>query len=117
VESAEALRLRSGAQNASLLTIAKTVGAGLEQVLRDMALWLGEDPSAVRVVPNTDFADDAIRAEEVLKLIQAKRAGAPISLESLHSILREYELTDLDFATEMARIAAEPAIGANGGQQ
>lgn len=76
VESGEALKLRAASQTATLTSIAQTSAAGLERALRNIAIWIGEDPEKVRVTPNLEFFDRSISAQDVQALVAAWQAGA-----------------------------------------
>lgn len=106
-ESGDALRIRVSARTASLQQIAKAGAEGLQDMLRTIATWVGADPQAVKVEPNTDFADDSIEGRTIVDFMTAKTLGAPLSKQSIHRILRERDLTELEFEEEMALIEAE----------
>lgn len=109
-ESGEALRIRVASRTASLANIAMTAAAGLEDALKIIAEWKGLNPEDVSVTPNLDFADDPLVARELLELMQAKAMGAPLSIQSIHDLLREKEMTELDFDDEMALIEEEDPL-------
>lgn len=111
-ESGEALKVRVAAQTATLRQIALAGAAGLQEILRKAAEWVGANPDQVSVQANTDFGEAGLTAAEFLAFQQAKGAGAPISDESLHKLYVENDLTDMDFAEEMAKIAQEQAAAA-----
>jgi hypothetical protein len=110
-ESGEALKVRVAAKTTTLTTVALTAAAGLTHALRQMAVWVGADPSTVRVEPNLDFAEDTFTAQEALNLQQAKVTGLPLSARTIHTKLREQDYTDLDFETEMDLIRQENELG------
>jgi hypothetical protein len=105
-ESGEALRVRVAAKTTTLHTVALTAAAGLENCLRQAALWVGANPDDVRVTPNTDFIEDAASPEQALKLMEARNSGLPISLRSIHDWASKNEFTqktwdeELDLITE-----------------
>lgn len=107
VESGEALRVRIGAQTATLNQIALTSSLALEKILKKAAEWVGADPSLVKVIPNMDFADIDFQGQELVNIMTARSMGAPISLESIHKVLVNRGMTDLDFEAEMAKIPVE----------
>jgi hypothetical protein len=110
MESGEALKTRVAAQTATLTSVAITSAAGLEQLLRTMAVWLGSDPEKVRVSPNLDFTNIAIQGQDVVQLQTAKNLGAPLSAQSIFEVVKDRGLTRNTFDQEMALIAAEPPI-------
>ncbi|NET72103.1 MAG: DUF4055 domain-containing protein [Sphaerospermopsis sp. SIO1G2] len=102
-ESGNSLRVRIGAQVANLKTIARTGANGLEQQLRIMAEWLGADPDEVQVVPNMDFADDLMTADEYLKFVDAVGKGG-LSLDSLLELAKQRGVVNTTVAEEKQRI-------------
>lgn len=111
MESGTALSTRFNAQTATLNQLAKTCAAGLESALRQIAIWMGEDPKAVQVEPNLEFVDFAIEGQNMYQLMQAKGLGFPISYRSLHELAADRGLTTTDFETEISRIKEEEALG------
>lgn len=105
-ESGEALKLRAASQTATLTTIAQTTAAGLERALRNVAIWIGEDPESVKVTPNLDFFDHSIGAQEIQALVAAWQAGA-ISHRSLFDKLQQGGIIseDRDYEAEGKDIA------------
>ena len=106
-ESGDALRIRVAAQTATLPQIAKTGAAGLERVLKKLAVWYGADPDKVRITPNLRFSDADINGQTLVSLIQAKSLGAPLSEESIHEFLRTQGATQLSYEDELAKIETE----------
>lgn len=106
-ESGEALKIRRGAQTATLKQIAITGAAGLQQLLRLAARWMGKDESKVVVTPNLDFGDLGLMAQELLQIMQAKALGAPISEESIHDLMVERGLTKKTFDEEQKLLEDE----------
>ncbi len=107
MESGQALSTRFNAQTATLNQIATTAAAGLEMALRQIALWMGADPAAVKVTPNTEFIDFALSGAEFKALMEAKRLGFPISLASLHALAADRGITLMDYVSEMQQIAKD----------
>lgn len=105
--SGEALRIRVAARTTTISAIAQAGGAGLEQVLRYAAEWVGEDPDEVSVKPQTDFADQNVAGATLLAFMQAKQLGLPLSLKSLHRMMQLNDMTDMDFDEENEQIEAE----------
>jgi hypothetical protein len=107
-ESGTALRTRVGAQTATLNQIARTGALALESLLKTAAEWMGADPKKVKVTPNMEFADYQMAGQDLVNLMTAKRTGgAPISEESIHRLMVQGNLTNLDYVTERALIDAE----------
>lgn len=106
-ESGEALKTRVSANTATLRQIAITAAKGLERILRDIATIMNLDPKEVTVNPNLDFADSALATQTVVELLTAKNLGAPLSYESIHTILRELNLTEKTFMEELDAITEE----------
>lgn len=106
-QSGDALRIRVAARTTTLRSLALTGAAGVQQALRHIAEWIGEDPKQVIVEPNLDFSDDAFSGQDVLEFMQAKAMGAPLSLKTLHKVFRARDLTDKTFEDEMAEIEGE----------
>lgn len=110
-ESGQALTIRVAARTASLKQIALAGAFGLQQALQDAARWVGADPEQVIVTPNLDFVSETFDADQLLKLVSAKNAGAPISLETIHAIMREKDFTEFDFEEELDKIEEEETLG------
>ena len=112
-ESGDALRIRVAAQTATLPQIAMTGAAGLEKVLRSLATWYGGNPDEVKVTPNLNFTEAELNGDTLVKIIQAKGLGAPISEESLHNWMREQGFTQLTYKEEVTLLdTEEPLAGA-----
>jgi len=110
-ESGEALKTRVAAQTATLNQLAITGAAGLEQILRIAATWVGANPDAVSVTPNLEFADDKIDGQTLVQYMTARTMGAPLSLRSIHGLMKEQKLTDMTFEEEVAEIESEAPRG------
>lgn len=111
-ESGEALKTRQSAQTASLNQIAIAGAKGLENLLKQIAQWMGMAQPVIdkiKVTPNLEFADFALVAQDIVQLMTAKSMGAPLSKESIHDILTERGITQLSFEEEMDLIEAEIA--------
>lgn len=108
-ESGTALKTRVGAQTATLNQIANTGALALETILKKIALWIGADPAKVKVIPNLEFADYQMSGQDLVNLMTAKRTqGAPLSLESIHRLMVQGNLTQFDFVKEQELVASEP---------
>lgn len=106
-ESGVALQTRIAAQAATLLDIALAGGVALQKILRLIAKWVGANPEEVIVKPNTEFAEFQIMGDELLKLMQARALGAPISLESIHTLLRDRSMVQYSYDEEMDKLSSE----------
>ena len=109
-ESGEALRIRVAAKTTTLQAVALTSAAGLEQCLKQMAEWVGADPNEVTVIPNTDFTEESASPEQALKMIEARNAGLPISLRSIHDWAAKNEFTQKTFEEELKQIQEDAQI-------
>jgi hypothetical protein len=109
-ESGDALRTRLAAQTATLKQIALTGGASLEAQLKDIAVWMGEDPNKVKVEPNEEFSSDSATGQDISQLMDAKDKGAPISYESIHEWMVDKGYTKRSFKEDFDRIVAEKAM-------
>jgi hypothetical protein len=121
-ESGEALRIRTAGRTTTLSSVSKACGLGLEQALKFCAEWLGEDPNEVVVKPTTDFADQTVAGAALLAFMQAKQLGLPLSLRSMHRMMKLNDMTEMDFEKENEQIEEEAAsmlgtmVGPNFGQ-
>jgi hypothetical protein len=106
-ESGDALTTRVAAQTASLTQIAQTGAAALQNILRIAAAWMGQDPEAVKVTPNLQFETQLVTAQEITQLMAARTMGAPLSLRSIHGVMRDRNLTQMDYEDELDLIAEE----------
>lgn len=106
-ESGDALRIRVATRTATLNQIAQAGAYGLERVLRKAAKWAGENPESVSIKPNLDFVDDSMTGEQLRALMDAKAGGAPLSYLSVHRIMAQRSMTELDFDGEIELIRQE----------
>jgi hypothetical protein len=122
-ESGDALQTRVAAQTATLSDIAITAAGGLERMLKMAAKWIGADPEEVKVEPNLDFVNAQMTSRNIVELQTAKGLGAPISQKTIHTIMKQRQLTEHSFEEEIALIKKEeplveppdPADGGNNG--
>ncbi|MEE8551523.1 MAG: DUF4055 domain-containing protein [Gemmatimonadota bacterium] len=108
-ESGEALKIRVAASTSTLHTIALTGAAGLEEILRKAAVWIGANPDEVKVIPNLDFAQETPDPEQLKNFAEAREAGAPISLESIHLWAQGKNFTKKTFEEEQPLLEKEQA--------
>lgn len=121
--SGEALKTRITAQTATLNQIACAGAQGLENMLKNIGVWMGlAQPviDTIKVTPNLEFADFALVAQDIVFLMTARSMGAPISRESIHGIMVDRGMTQLSFEDEMEKIEDEnaqlpPSAGTAGG--
>lgn len=106
-ESGAALHIRVSARTASLNQIALSGAAGLEDILRKIARWLGLDEEQVSVKPNLDFADDGLDGRTLVDIQTAKKLGLVLSNESVHKLLRDKDMTDMEYEDELALVQKE----------
>jgi len=122
-ESNEALETRIAAGTTTLVQIVQAGAKGLEKQLKQIAKWMGANEDEVKVTPNIDFEDIRLAAIELESFMKAKLLGAPLSLETIHRIMAERELTNMSFEDEVDLLNEEfedvpegPAPGGTGGQ-
>lgn len=108
-ESGEALKIRVAASTSTLHTIALTGAAGLEEILRKAAVWVGANPDEVKIVPNLDFAQESPDPEQLERFAKARNEGAPISEESLHIWAQGKNFTKKTFEEEKPLLEQEKA--------
>lgn len=108
MESGEALKTRVAAQTATLTSVALSAAHAMENLLKSMARWLGENPEEVSVIPNLDFTNVQIQGQDIVQLITAKNLGFPLSAKNLHNIAKTRGLTNRTFEEEIAEIKTEP---------
>lgn len=106
-ESGEALTTRLAAQTASLIQIAETGAAGLQEALRIAAKWMGLDPETVKVTANTEFSPVVMTGQEISQLMGARTMGAPLSLKSLHGVFVNRGMTTMTYEEELEQIEEE----------
>ena len=106
-EAAETLRIRVAARTATLQTIAQTAAVGLENALRQAAIWVGANPDEVKVEPNLDFIDETQDPKDLIAYATAKKSKVPLSWKSVHNILRQKDYTELTFEEELEQIEEE----------
>lgn len=106
-EAGNAMIARLASQTANLNQIALSSGEGLERALKHIAVWLGEDPEKVKVLPNTEFTNGATNAQELVYLMTARSMGAPLSMASIHASLKDRGYTMMDYEQELALVKKE----------
>lgn len=108
-ESGHALRLRLGNQYSIIKSIAMNAAAGLERALRHAAVIAGADPEKVKVVPDLDFIDRTLTAQDIGGLVAGWQAGA-YSKRTLFENLQRGEIIPAvrTFEDEEEMIADDP---------
>lgn len=103
-ESGDALRIRAASQTATLPQIAMAGAAGLQYVLRRLAVMLGDNPEDVVVMPNMEFSDQGGDAVSLKAIMEAKLLGAPISIESIHAWSKRSGFTEETWEDELKKL-------------
>lgn len=106
-ESNDALQTRISAGTATLIQISQTSAKGLENSLKQIARWMGLDDEEVSVTANVNFSSIELAATELESFMKAKLLGAPISIKTIHRLLKERDVTVFDFEEEMDLIVEE----------
>jgi len=109
-ESGEALKVRVAARTATLNSVALAGAFALQELLRMAAEWVGANPDEVVVIPNTDFVDDRMAGQELAQLMGAKTMGAPISLQTIHDLMQDRNVTERTWEEELEAIEEEDGI-------
>ena len=86
-ESGEALRIRARAGAATMVSVALTSAAALEQVLRYCAQLVGQDPDEIIVKPNLNFLETDLTPDEANKMVELWM-NKVISYETLYANLQ-----------------------------
>lgn len=71
VEAEGTVRMRQEASGATLKTVVRTVGEGIERALKQAAEWAGDNPDDIKFEPNLSFSDVFISAPEQAALLQS----------------------------------------------
>jgi hypothetical protein len=106
-ESGTSLNIRIAARTADLNQIALTGAAGLEQLLKTCAEWIGANPEEVKVEPNLEFGDHQLTGQNMVEMQTSRNLGYPISAKSLHQVAYDRGLTKMTFEEEMAQAEKE----------
>ena len=106
-ESGTSLNIRIAARTADLNQIAMTGAAGLEQLLKTCAEWVGANPDEVEVQPNMEFGDADLTGQTMVEMQTARNLGYPISARSLHQVAFDRGLTKMTFEEEEAQAKKE----------
>ncbi len=121
VEAAETARIHQAGTTATLADVADAVGRGLEQALREAAMWEGMTEEAakdaVSLEMNKDFVDSKLTSQELTALVDAYLKGG-ITMETLTYNLKAGEVLpeDQSIEDEMALLEARnPNASTDGG--
>jgi hypothetical protein len=108
IEAADSIRMRQGAEQSALQSIAASISNGLTSVLRWHAMWAGADTATVSVKLNQDFVDAEMNPQEFTALMAALQAGL-LSFETFYWNLQKSEIArpGIDVETELAAIDAD----------
>lgn len=106
-EAEGTLRIRVAARTATLQTIAQTAAVGLENALRQAAVWVGANPDEVKVEPNLDFIDETQDPKDLVAYATAKKSKVPLSWKSVHNLLRQKDYTEFTWDEELEQMEEE----------
>lgn len=111
-ETAEAKRIDSAAQNASLTSAVDGLEDAAERALGFHAEYLKAEPGSISL--NRDFIQTVLGADMIAQLLAAATAGK-LSLETFLDILKRGNVLpdDVDVETEKERIMLDGNIGGN----
>jgi hypothetical protein len=106
-ESGEALKTRQAGNSASLTEIVISGAFGLEQILKTQARWVGANPDEVKITPNKDFSLAGMLSQELVELMTARTMGAPLSLRSVHTFMKERGMTIMEYEEELTEMGKD----------
>lgn len=113
-ETATAVRMRHAGDEASLRTIAATMGEGLTRALRYHAWWLGANEDGVEVRPNMDYVNARLAPDELRAYMELLNNGR-ISYQTFYALLQAGEITRPEVTAEeeleQIELEAEEGIG------
>ena len=110
-ESGTSLRIRVAARTADMNQIVETGAEGMEQVLKDIAIWIGENPDDVSVKPNKEFGEMPLTGQDMVEMATARTLGWPLSAKSMHELSTKRRISTMTFEEEMAQQKLEDAEG------
>lgn len=107
-EATETVKMRQGAQGATLVGVVNNVSLGITKALQICAQIVGANPEDAQFKMTTDFAERSLTPQMLTALVQAWQNGA-YSLESLLKVMKESGLTPHgeDIEDELTRIDNE----------
>ena len=100
-ESGDSLRIRVAARTADMNQIVENGAAGLESLLKTVAVWMNENPDEVEVIPNKEFGEQQLTGQTMVEMATAATLGFPLSRQTMHNIARKRRMTDLTFEEEI----------------
>lgn len=108
-ESTDTMKIRQGAQGATLVSVVKNVAKGIEDALKKAAQISGASEDSVQFAVTTDFAERMLDPAMLTALVAAWMDGI-YSKESLIKVMIEagYISKEDTVDEELARIASEP---------
>ena len=106
-ESGDSLRIRIAARTADMNQIVETAAAGLESILKTVAIWIGENPDEVEVKANKEFGEMPLTGQTMVEMATARSLGFPLSARSMHQTAFERRITSMTFEEEMAAASKE----------
>lgn len=106
-ESGDSLRIRVAARTADMNQIVETGAAGLENILRVCAVWMGENPDEVSVKPNKEFGEMPLTGQTMVEIATARSLGFPISAKSMHDLALRRRMTMMSYEEEQAAAKEE----------
>ena len=109
-ETAEAARIRAGAEASVLDMLTNDLSEDMEAALEDVARFLGENPDAVEYSLSTDFFESGLSPQDLSAILQAKTLGV-VARQDVRQMIRSGrvgidpertdEEIDLDVASEI----------------
>jgi len=107
-EATETLKMRQGAQGATLVGVVENVSKGVEDALKIAARLVGADPDSVVFSVTTDFAERELSPTMLTALVSTWQNGA-MSKESLLKVMKEAGLSprNEDIEEELLRIESD----------
>jgi hypothetical protein len=84
-----------------------TGAAGLEKALKNLALWMNADPEQVEVIPNLDFFDHTLSAQELAAVVKGWQDGAYSWQTSFERLKKGGVIPDARTAEEEQQLIAE----------
>lgn len=112
IESAEAMRIRSASESASLMNLTNSVEKGMRQALQWYSDWRDISETEVEFTISRDFSALTITPQDLTALVAARQAGE-ISQDTFLDALHRGELVD-DVDEEKARLSIQPQLENNG---
>lgn len=110
-ESGVAIAMRRNAQTVSLKQISESSASALRKALVFIAEWVGADPTKIVINQQLDLGVEGLSGDELLKLAQSRSLGAPLSMRSIHGLMRRRGLTTISFEEELELLEAEGGLG------